>query len=247
MSSKKIDVIILAGGLGTRLKSVIPALPKVLSPINGRPFLDYILDFLERSDSVNNVILTVGYMADQIVEKYTNRGEYDFEIRFSKEETLLGTGGAIKMALQYSTTDDVMVLNGDSYVDVRVEDIIAFHREKNASMTIVVKKIGNPGRYGLIEFDNNYRITSFNEKQTKAGEGHINAGIYLSKREIFNGVEEGRTISLEKELIPLFINNNGVYALATHGKFIDIGTPETYLIAEKFFNEELGYEDKSAQ
>jgi NDP-sugar pyrophosphorylase family protein len=193
------------------------------------------------------VILAVGYMADQIVEKYTNRREYDFEIRFSKEETLLGTGGAIKKALQYSTTDDVMVLNGDSYVDVDIRDVITFHREKNASMTIVVKKVGNPGRYGLVEFDKNHGITSFNEKQTKAGEGHINAGIYLFKREIFNGVEEGRTISLEKELMPLFINNNGVYALTTHGKSIDIGTPETYLIAEKFFKEELGHKSKTAQ
>jgi len=240
MSSEKIDVIILAGGLGTRLKSVMPTLPKALSPINGRPFLDFILDFLEGSDSVNNVILAVGYMADQIIEKYTNRHEYKFEILFSREETLLGTGGAIKMALQYSTTDDIMVLNGDSYVDVRVNDVIAFHREKNSSMTIVIKKIENPGRYGFIKFDDNHRITSFNEKLMSSTEGYVNTGIYLFKRDIFNNIEENKTISLEKELIPFFINSN-IYGFVNHGKFIDIGIPETYQIADKFFKEELGH------
>ena len=241
MSSEKIDTIILAGGPGTRLKGIVPDLPKALSPVNGRAFLDYILDFLEESDSVHNVIFAVGYMADKIIERYTNIIEFNFNILFSREETPLGTGGAIKKALQYSTTDDIMALNGDSYVDVCVKDAIAFHREKNASMTIVVKKIGNPGRYGLIEFDNNYRITSFNEKLTNTIEGYINAGIYLFKREIFNNIEENTTISLEKELIPFFINDNGVYGFVTHGKFVDIGIPETYLIADKFFKEELGH------
>ena len=247
MSSDKIDVIVLAGGLGTRLKSVMPTLPKALSPINGRPFLDYILDFLEGSDSVNNVVLAVGYMADRIIDKYSNQHEYDFDILFSREETLLGTGGAIKRALQYSTTDHIMVLNGDSYVDVRVNDVIAFHRDKNSSMTIIVKKIRNPGRYGLIEFDHNHRITSFNEKLTSTAEGYVNTGIYLVKREIFNTIEENRTISLEKELIPFFINNMDVYGFVTHGKFIDIGIPETYQIADKFFKEELGHKSKTAQ
>jgi D-glycero-alpha-D-manno-heptose 1-phosphate guanylyltransferase len=247
MPSEKIDVIILAGGLGTRLKSVVPDLPKALSPINGRPFLDYILDFLNESGLAKSVILTVGYMAEQIVEKYSSRREYDFEFRFSKEETLLGTGGAIKKALRCSTTDDVMVLNGDSYADVHVKDVISFHREKSASMTIVVKRIGNPDKYGLVEFNNDQRITSFNEKLTGATEGHINAGIYLFKREIFNGVEEDRAISLERELMPFFINNHGVYAFATGGKFIDIGTPETYLIAEEFFKKELGHKSGTAQ
>jgi len=247
MSSEKIDVIILAGGLGTRLKSILPDLPKALSPVNGRPFLDYLLAFLEESGQVNNVILALGNMADQIIAKYGNGHEYNFEILFSQEETLLGTGGAIKKALQYSTTDDIMVLNGDSYVDVCVRDVMAFHRAKNASMTIVVRKIENPGRYGLVEFDNNYRITSFNEKLTNPIEGHINAGVYLFKKEIFNSIEENKTLSLEKKLISSFINNRGVYGFVTHGKFIDIGIPETYLIADKFFKKESGHKPKTAQ
>ena len=235
MPSEKIDVIILAGGLGTRLKGIVPDLPKALSPINGRPFLDYILDFLEASNSINNVILAVGYMADQIVGTYTDRHEYNFGILFSREETLLGTGGAINRALGYATTDSVMVLNGDSYVDADLSDVVAFHREKNASMTIIVKKIKNPGRYGLVRFDGNHTITSFNEKQPSSTEGYINTGIYLLKKEIFNNIEENKILSLEKELMPFFIYSGGVYAFATHGEFIDIGVPETYLAAEEFF------------
>lgn len=247
MSTEKIDVIILAGGLGTRLKSTLPDLPKALSPVNGRPFLDYLFDFIQESNVANNVILAVGNMADQIIERYKNNHKYNFKILFSREEALLGTGGAIKRAMQDSTTDDIMVLNGDSYVDVCVKDVLAFHRAKNASMTIVVRKIANPGRYGLIEFDDNYRITSFNEKLTSTKEGHINAGIYLFKKEIFNEIEENRTISLEKELISSFINTRGVYGFVTHGKFIDIGIPETYLIAGKFFKEELGHKPETIQ
>jgi D-glycero-alpha-D-manno-heptose 1-phosphate guanylyltransferase len=247
MPSEKIDVIILAGGLGTRLKSVVPDLPKTLSPINGRPFLDYILDFLKESDSVHSVILAVGHMADQIIERYSNRQEYNFKILFSREETLLGTGGAIKRALQYSTTEDAMVLNGDSYIDVRIKDMIAFHREKKASMTVAVKKIENPDRFGLISFDGDHRITSFDEKSANAAEGYINAGIYVFKGEIFDNVQENRTISLEKDLMPLFINDTGVYGFVVHGEFIDIGIPETYRVAGKFFKGELGHEGKSAQ
>lgn len=247
MSTEKIDVIILAGGLGTRLKSTLPDLPKALSPVNGRPFLDYLFDFIQESNVANNVILAVGNMADQIIERYKNNHKYNFKILFSREEALLGTGGAIKRAMQDSTTDDIMVLNGDSYVDVCVKDVLAFHRAKNASMTIVVRKIANPGRYGLIEFDGDGRITSFSEKIANTVDGHINAGVYLFKREIFNEIEENRTISLEKELISSFINTRGVYGFVTHGKFIDIGIPETYLIAGKFFKEELGHKPETIQ
>lgn len=241
MEPEKVDAIILAGGLGTRLKGTVPDLPKALSPVHGRPFLDHILYFLEESNAVKSVTLAVGHMADQILGQYTGNKGYSFEILFSREETLLGTGGAINRALRYATTDSVMVLNGDSYVDADLNDVVAFHREKNASMTIIVKKIKNPGRYGLVRFDDNHRITSFNEKQTSATEGYINTGIYLLKRQIFNNIEESKVLSLEKELMPLFIHSGGVYAFATHGKFIDIGVPETYLIAEEFFKEALNH------
>lgn len=247
MTSGKIDVIVLAGGLGTRLKGAVPGLPKALSPIHGRPFLDYILDLLDESHLVRNVILAVGHMADQILKQYAGRDSYSFKIIFSREETLLGTGGALKKALQYTTTGSVMVLNGDSYVDICLNDVIVFHREQNASITVIAKKIDNPDRYGLVAFDDNHTITSFDEKRENAGGGYINTGIYLFERGIFDHVEEYKVISLEKELLPLFIQNGGVYAFTTDGKFIDIGIPETYVAAEKFFQEELRHQSKGSR
>jgi len=244
---EKIDVIILAGGLGTRLKGAVPDLPKVLSPVCGRPFLDYVLDALEESNLVKSVILAVGHMADQILKRYTARDEYNFNILFSREKTLLGTGGAIKKALRHATTDNVMALNGDSYVDVRLGDILAFHGEKQAFITVIVKKIKSPGRYGLVAFDDRYAVTSFDEKKQKPGEGYINTGVYLFKRDIFDRVEEEKVISLEKELMPLFVHSGGVYAFATHGKFIDIGIPETYLAAEQFFQGAFNHKLENGQ
>jgi len=247
MVPEKTDVIVLAGGLGTRLKGTVPDLPKALSPIRGRPFLDYVLDALEESNVVKNVVLAVGHMADQIVERYTGRDEYSFDILFSREEILLGTGGAVKKALQQATTDNVMVLNGDSYVDVCLGDILTFHRENQASVTVIVKKIENPSRYGLVAFDDKHVVTSFDEKQENTREGYINTGVYIAKRGIFDRVEEESVISLEKELMPLFIHDGGVYAFATHGKFIDIGIPETYLVAEQFFQGAFDHKSRLAQ
>jgi len=247
VKSEKIDVIILAGGLGTRLKGAVPDLPKALSPVCGRPFLDYVLDALEESNLVKSVILAVGHMAGQILERYTGRDEYNFNILFSKEETLLGTGGAIKKALRHAITDNVMALNGDSYVDVGLGDVLAFHREKQASVTVLVKKIENPSRYGLVTLDDHHAVTSFDEKKQNTGEGYINTGVYIFKRDIFDRVKEEKVISFEKELMPLLIHSGGVYAFATHGKFIDIGIPETYLLAEQFFHGVLNHKSKAAQ
>jgi D-glycero-alpha-D-manno-heptose 1-phosphate guanylyltransferase len=237
MSSGKIDVIILAGGLGTRLKGIVPDLPKALSPVNGRPFLDYILDFLEESGAVNNVIFAVSYMADQIIERYARRSKYNFKILFSREQTLLGTGGAIKRALHHVTTDDVMVFNGDSYVDFDFKKLIATHREESAIMTVVLKEVENPDRYGTAYLNSKSRITSFNEKRSGVGKQFINTGVYILERKLFDLIEENKIVSLEKELIPVFIKQ-GIYGYVTHGKFIDIGIPETYIAAQKFFEKD---------
>ena len=109
--NEKVDVIILAGGLGTRLREVISDVPKVMAPINSRPFLDILLSFLNKWDCINRVIIAVGYMADKIIGEYKNSKKYDFKIFFSEEKELLGTGGAIKRALKYAETDNVLALN----------------------------------------------------------------------------------------------------------------------------------------
>lgn len=235
---KKIDSIILAGGLGTRLREVVPGLPKPMVPINGKPFLDLILSLLNRSGSVARVIIAVGYMADKIIERYEKSSEYNFEILFSIEETLLGTGGAIKNALKYTETNNILVLNGDSYVEVDLYDFLKEHLYTNADMTIVLKELENANRYGSVRIDENNKITCFEEKKTGLSKGYVNAGIYLIKKTLFEGIKENVVISLEKELLPVFIMNE-VFGYIRSGKFIDIGTPETYRMADKYLYEEI--------
>ena len=144
---KTLDAIILAGGPGTRLREIIGDLPKVLAPVNNRPFLDLILSSLDKCGCVQRVVIAVGYLADRVIKEYADRHEYGFEILFSEEKELLGTGGAIRKALPYTKTRDVLALNGDSYVDLNISDLIETHRNKHAAMTVVLSEIANTGRY----------------------------------------------------------------------------------------------------
>jgi NDP-sugar pyrophosphorylase family protein len=230
----KCDCIILAGGLGTRLRDVIRDRPKALAPVNDRPFLDIILDNLSRSDVVRHVVLAVGHMAEQIVEEYGRGRNYPFDIRFSIEEKLLGTGGGIKKALSLTTTDRVLVLNGDTFVEVNLDELIRFHSEIGAALTMTVVEVDNASRFGRIILDKMGRLVSFQEKCPDGERGYINAGVYLFERSLFDGISMDSPISLERELLPQFIKK-GVYGFVTKGKFVDIGTPESYSTANYYF------------
>jgi len=231
---KKIDAIILAGGLGTRLRSVIDDLPKVLAPVNNRPFLDIILGQLAKFNMIKHVVLAVGHKAEQIIRKYGRDCNYPFEIIFSVEDNLLGTGGGIKKALQLISTELVFVLNGDSYVEADLNKLVQFHSDHGAALTMAVTYTENANRYGRVVFDNQRRMVSFIEKTSAVQGGYINAGFYLFAPDLFSDVNTDRPVSLERELIPRF-QENGVYCFITGGRFIDIGTPESYNSADSFF------------
>lgn len=230
---KKIDAIILAGGLGTRLRGIILDLPKPLALINGKPFLDILLGQLDSFGCIEKVVLAIGYKADIIMNRYTENSEYDFEIAFSVEKNLLGTGGAIKQAIFLTTSDDVLILNGDSYVEIDISDFVATHKSTNAFATVVLKEEENANRYGRVEIDERKRVLLFEEKANNDKPGCINAGMYLMKRNIFNKVDEGIVLSLEREILPKLVAS-GVYGYIASGKFIDIGVPETYKIADNY-------------
>jgi len=233
---EKLDTIILAGGLGTRLREVVPDLPKSLAPINNKPFLDVLLSVLNKWDCVGKVVIAVGHMADKIIEKYKGTSEYNFEIHFSVEAELLGTGGAIKKALPQTETDNVLVLNGDSYVETDLNDLVKKHMKTSASMTIVLREAENTSRYGRVKLNSDNRIVCFEEKTPEPSKGYINEGMYLIKRNLFDEVKENIVISLEKELLPVFIKE-GVYGYISSGKFIDIGIPEKYINADNYLKE----------
>ncbi len=241
---EKIDAIILAGGLGTRLRTVIDDRPKVLAPVNNRPFLDIILDTLSQCHLIGRVILAVGYMAEKIMEEYGQSKKYPFEISFSIEETPLGTGGGIKKALPLTTTKRVLVLNGDSFVDVDFYELFRFNKENRASMAVTVVEVDNTSRFGRVVLGEEGRIVSFQEKSSHEEAGYINAGVYLFQKNLFNDVAGDIPVSLEHDLIPAFMRK-GVYGFVTKGKFIDMGTPESYSAADSLFKEAIN--DKCIQ
>lgn len=230
---EKIDAVILAGGLGTRLKGIAPDLPKVLMPVDGKPFLEILLRVLDRSGRVGKVVLAVGHMADKVVERYRDSASFGFGIAFSVEKALLGTGGAIRLALEQAESEDVLVLNGDSFAEVDYGELLAAHGKRKAALTLVVREVPDAGRYGTVSMDRDGRVLSFEEKKEGSGPGFINAGVYLFRRRLFDGVEKGKVLSMEKDLLPSFLDKP-VYGFVSRGKFIDIGIPETYRASAEY-------------
>jgi D-glycero-alpha-D-manno-heptose 1-phosphate guanylyltransferase len=233
----KIDAIILAGGLGTRLRSVVSDVPKVLAPVNGRPFLDIILGALSKSGIIRRVVIAAGYMAEKVIEQYQGYNRFGIEIILSIERQLLGTGGAIKLALENTNSKYVMVLNGDSFIDISYIDLYKAHLQSSAQLTMVLKHVVNSNRYGSVALDGD-KIISFQEKSDKATAGLINAGIYLFNRKLFDQVERDKVISMEKDLIPKMIKDD-VCGIICNGRFIDIGLPETYSQVSNYLSEVL--------
>ncbi|MFA5275923.1 MAG: nucleotidyltransferase family protein [Candidatus Omnitrophota bacterium] len=232
----KIDAIILAGGLGKRLRSAICNLPKVLAPVNGRPFLDILLGYLQESKKIRHVVLAAGYMSDDIIGVYGKGKKYNFDIIFSVEKKALGTGGAIRKALSLTDTEHVLVLNGDSYINADIPKLLNQHLASEADMSIVLKYLNDVSRYGAVTRDKNNRIIKFSEKSKKMAPGYINAGIYLFKRDLFDKVKSHKKLSLERDLLPCFLSK-GVYGYICNKKFIDIGIPETYARAASYLKQ----------
>ncbi|WP_319410100.1 nucleotidyltransferase family protein [uncultured Desulfosarcina sp.] len=230
-----LDAIILAGGLGTRLKAAVPNLPKPLAPVRGKPFLDILLNQLRTQGIFKNIIIAIGHKGEWIEYQYGNRTDCGFNILFSREDTLLGTGGAIKKALALTTSQKVIVLNGDSYIEVNISELIQSHQRNRASFSIVLKEVQNADRYGSVAMDETNRILSFAEKRINGGvgKGFINAGMYLINTSIFNAIPKETVLSLETDILPELVKDR-VYGFISTGKFIDIGIPETYHIADTY-------------
>jgi D-glycero-alpha-D-manno-heptose 1-phosphate guanylyltransferase len=230
----KMDAIILAGGMGTRLRKVVPDVPKPLATVNNRPFLDILLKQLDSSACINKVVMAVGYKSGMIIDRYANSTDYNIEILFSIEKKLLGTGGAIKQAVSLTGSRDVLVLNGDSFIGIDLNDFIAFHKKKEAILTIALKQVIHAGRFGRVEMDKNNRIVFFKEKTDDKNPGLINAGMYILKRNVFDGIKEGAVLSMERDFFPA-LTGPRMLGYVAKGGFIDIGIPETYKLADKYF------------
>lgn len=220
------DAIILAGGKGTRLRPAVADVPKPLARVGERPFLDLLLRQLQRFQSVEKVVLAVGYKSEQIEAEYHNERRFGFPIEFSVEHAPLGTAGAIFLALRNTRSQDVLVLNGDSYVEFDLSALAADHSRHAAAITMVVVEVADAGRFGSVIVDSSSeRVLGFAEKTGSSAPGLINAGCYVLARRVFEHIPI-EPASFERDVIPRHLAST--YAHAVTGKFIDIGTPESY-------------------
>lgn len=221
---KNKQIIVLAGGFGTRLKSVLNGLPKPLADINGTPFLKFIVENLI-NQGFNDFIFSLHYEADQIVDFLIkeNLREKNIKIRFVVEKNPLGTGGAISNVIQETDIDDEFyVTNADTYIANDLDKL-----DVDVLNLIGVVKVKDTNRYGSVQFNSKGKILEFSEKKFSFGEGYINAGIYKLKKNIFTNWDH-KPFSIESDLFPKLVNKGLLNAIKMDTYFIDIGVPEDY-------------------
>ena len=226
------EVIILAGGLGTRLQGVIGNYPKCMAPVNNKPFLAYLFDYVNKQKATR-VILSLGYKHKVVID-WLEEQYLDFELDYVVESEPLGTGGGILAAMEVAETDDVAVLNGDTMFKVDLKEQYAFHKSKSATTTLALKKMYKFDRYGVVNTDASGLITSFEEKQYKE-DGLINGGAYFINREAFLAKNLPEKFSFEKDYLEKFIKEKKFYGYISEDYFIDIGIPTDYASAQEDF------------
>ena len=224
------EAIILAGGLGTRLQGVIGASPKCMAMVNGKPFLSYVLEYLDRQ-KCTRVILSLGYKYNVVIQ-WLEEQDLFFEMDYVVENEPLGTGGGIQAAIDEAEAENVAVVNGDTMFMVDLQAQLKYHAEKNASTTLALKKMHKFDRYGIVNTDTKGIITSFEEKQYRE-EGLINGGIYVINKEAFLAKELPEKFSFEKDYLEKFTQEKKFYGFESDGYFIDIGIPDDYARAQE--------------
>lgn len=226
------EAIILAGGFGTRLRHVVSDVPKPMAPMNdsGKPFLSVLLEKLSE-EGITHAVLSTGYMSE-VIETYFGKIYAGIRIDYSVEKTPLFTGGAVKLALSKCQEDTLFVLNGDTYFDVDLSTMFAFHTEQEADFTVAIKEMHDFDRYGTVEIQDG-RIISFREKRY-CKDGWINGGIYCLKRSLLADFPMTK-FSLEKDFMEKKLTEINMMAFPSEGYFIDIGIPEDYALARKQF------------
>ena len=217
------EVIILAGGLGTRLRSVVQEVPKCMAPVGGRPFLAYILDWLKMYP-IDHVVFSVGYLKERIIE-YIGGEQWPFTYDFALEETPLGTGGGIRLALDYCREQTVYVVNGDSFFPVDLQQMSC-----TGTLTLALQRMRDFDRYGAVSLSGT-RITAFREKK-HCEEGFINGGVYAIDRSRLDLSSLPEKFSFEKEVLEPMAQSGQLEGWDGDSYFIDIGIPEDYCRAQ---------------
>lgn len=227
-----VTAAVLAGGLGTRLRSVIADRPKALAEIKGRPFITYLLDQLTWT-GVRSAVLCTGYLGEQIAGAIGENWD-GLRVSYSREERPLGTGGALRLALPHLGSDPVLVLNGDSFCMADLKGFWNWYHSRPAIVGMLLIQAADTQRYGRVRVESDGAITEFAEKKVDGGPGWINAGIYLLNREVISSIPTETNVSLEHDVFPRLVGR-GLCGFPSRGRFLDIGTPEDFAAAETFF------------
>lgn len=226
------DPILLCGGAGLRLRSITAGAPKAMARIAGRPFLELPLRQLRRH-GFQRAILAVGYRQDMIRSHFGNHA-FGLELKYSAELSPLGTGGALRNAADLVPSETFLVMNGDSYTDIDLNDLVLKHEETKADVSLVVVPADERSDCGSVFLDANANLAQFGEKQRARSAPYINAGIYVLSRPILDSIPAGIEVSMEKDLFPRWIKDGArIKALIHSGPCVDIGTPQRYRLAQQ--------------
>lgn len=224
------QAILLCGGMGTRLRSVVSDRPKPMADICGKPFLQYLLEML-RDKGITEVIFALGYMGEMIEEYFQDGSAFGLKIAYSYEEEPLGTGGAIRNALPKILEEEVLVLNADTFFPMDYQGLYRFHQENDGDFSLATRAVPDISRYGAVRRDAAGRILAWNEKLEDGGQplaGEINGGIYVMKKSLIAEIPEGKQ-SLEQDCIPKWLSEGKrIFGLPFDGYFMDIGIPKDY-------------------
>ncbi len=219
------EAIILAGGLGTRLQSVVSDVPKALAPVAGQPFLYFLLKQLKQQ-GFQRLVFSLGYK-HELIEEYLWEWKEDFDMAFAIEEEPLGTGGGIRNAVLSTKEKTSFILNADTFFDVNLMDMFQFHQAQNADLTIALKPLTNFNRYGIVLLDEEKNIVGFKEKQPTES-GLINGGIYLLTNQLLTDFTFPQKFSFERDFLETHLHFHHFKGYVSDGYFIDIGVPEDF-------------------
>jgi mannose-1-phosphate guanylyltransferase len=228
-----LKALLLAGGFGTRLRPLTYTRPKHLLPIANRPHIEHVFDLLKRHD-ITDVVLTTSYLAEAFGETVDRARTEGVNVEVTHEEVALGTAGALKNAEAVLGSETFLVFNGDVLTDVRLDELVAFHRESSAEATILLTPVEDPSAFGVVPTEADGKVTGFIEKppRDEAPTNEINAGVYVLEPSVLERVPAGQEWSVERALFPELVADGArIYARSTSAYWMDVGTPDKYLQA----------------
>lgn len=232
------EAVVLAGGLGTRLRNVVPDVPKPMAPVGDRPFLERLLEYWA-GQGVSRFVLSIGYKGETI-RRHFGPAYVGACLAYAEEASPLGTGGGLLEAVsQIEGRGTFLVLNGDTFLDVDLDRMYAFHRSRSAETTMALVR-AETGRYESVEMSAEGRLTGFKPRGADGGTGLINGGVYLMEYEIVSGLpwRRGDRVSLEGEIFPMLLRTGRrVFGFSAAGRFVDIGVPADYFGADAILSE----------